>query len=397
MLKLATRSRNQHILGRLSQMRLFRNPRLYEYLELKEGYTPRDLKKAYYQKAQKYHPDHGTTGSHQRFNQLWHAYDVLKDPILKKEYDNLSPLDYAQFVKQFDALYDSKSEVGIRSAEVIAGLLPITKSHKATVAATIQRFYDFFRPKQTLEDENNRSDQKLHTYIMLDNSASMYLFSDKYLKELNATVIEKGTTEGKTVSSVYIPENKRKLMYKRTYIGLSITQIREMMEDFLANSTLKNSDISIKLFSGQERLLFQTSPQFVLRQLYHTNQKDWHENNEVTALYDAIKHSISSVKNLRLTTFVVLTDGEDNYGSTTVEELEETVRELKEVSIVFIAMNLENVEALRRIAAAAKVGKVIRVGERYQTLSDAFSEVKSLVLAGSHVTSATEIKRIFRI
>ena len=385
--KLSCNFRDQALQGR----RFFRNPRLYEFMELKEGFTAKDLKRAYYKKAQFCHPDHKITGSYQHFVQLCRAYDILEDPVLRKNYDNLTPLKYEEFVKTFNALYDPKSEIGIRSAETIAGVLPITSSVKQTLADKVQSIYDFFRSPKKEETVI----QKPHTYIVLDNSASMHLFSTKYNKELCVTKIGEGTNEGKTINVVEIPKHKQKLTLERTYIGLSITQIREMMQDFLKIPALKESYVSLKIFSTQERFLFRTTPEFVLRQLHHSHQENWEGNNEFTALYDTIKNSINSTQELKLTTFVVLTDGEDNYGSTTLGELVKLILDLKEVNIVIIAMNMDNVRNLERIAKAAKTGKVIQVGDRYQTLSDAFAETKELIMTNTQVTTTDEIKRMF--
>jgi molecular chaperone DnaJ len=61
----------------------------YDILEVGKEATPEEINKAYRKLALKYHPDKnpGDTGAEERFKELAAAYDVLRDPDKRKEYD----------------------------------------------------------------------------------------------------------------------------------------------------------------------------------------------------------------------------------------------------------------------------------------------------------------------
>ena len=61
----------------------------YKILGVAENATDADIKKAYRALAKQYHPDknQGNADAEKRFKQIGEAYDVLKDPAKKQEYD----------------------------------------------------------------------------------------------------------------------------------------------------------------------------------------------------------------------------------------------------------------------------------------------------------------------
>jgi molecular chaperone DnaJ len=61
----------------------------YEVLEVSKNSTPEEIKKAYRQKALKYHPDRnpGDKGAEEKFKEAAEAYEVLSDPQKKSRYD----------------------------------------------------------------------------------------------------------------------------------------------------------------------------------------------------------------------------------------------------------------------------------------------------------------------
>lgn len=62
----------------------------YEIMGIDENATPDDIKKAYKRLARKFHPDVSKEkNAEQRFKDLGEAYEVLKDPDKRREYDNL--------------------------------------------------------------------------------------------------------------------------------------------------------------------------------------------------------------------------------------------------------------------------------------------------------------------
>ena len=61
----------------------------YEVLEVSKGVNEAELKKAYRQKALKYHPDKnpGDHAAEDKFKEASEAYEVLKDPEKRQIYD----------------------------------------------------------------------------------------------------------------------------------------------------------------------------------------------------------------------------------------------------------------------------------------------------------------------
>ncbi|WP_029522186.1 DnaJ C-terminal domain-containing protein [Persephonella sp. KM09-Lau-8] len=59
---------------------------LYQLLGVARDATPEEIKKAFREKARKYHPDINPEYA-EIFKQITHAYDILSDPIKRKKYD----------------------------------------------------------------------------------------------------------------------------------------------------------------------------------------------------------------------------------------------------------------------------------------------------------------------
>jgi DnaJ-class molecular chaperone len=59
---------------------------LYDELELPKNCSEDDIKQQYRSLAQKHHPDKG--GDEEKFKTIKFAYEVLSDPIRRKEYDS---------------------------------------------------------------------------------------------------------------------------------------------------------------------------------------------------------------------------------------------------------------------------------------------------------------------
>ena len=61
----------------------------YERLGVSRNASPDEIKRAYKKLAIKHHPDKG--GDHATFAGINEAYDTLKDPAKKQQYDNPTP------------------------------------------------------------------------------------------------------------------------------------------------------------------------------------------------------------------------------------------------------------------------------------------------------------------
>ncbi|KAL2612003.1 hypothetical protein R1flu_023695 [Riccia fluitans] len=70
----------------------------YEVLGVKRGATAAEIKKAYYALAKQHHPDmnKGDEKSEEKFQEIQHAYEVLKDDEKRAMYDQVGPDAYDQ-------------------------------------------------------------------------------------------------------------------------------------------------------------------------------------------------------------------------------------------------------------------------------------------------------------
>uniref|UniRef100_A0A8C5QYU8 DnaJ homolog subfamily A member 3, mitochondrial n=1 Tax=Leptobrachium leishanense TaxID=445787 RepID=A0A8C5QYU8_9ANUR len=70
---------------------------LYQVLGVPRNASQKDIKKAYYQLAKKYHPDTNKEDpqAKEKFSQLAEAYEVLSDEVKRKQYDTYGTADFA--------------------------------------------------------------------------------------------------------------------------------------------------------------------------------------------------------------------------------------------------------------------------------------------------------------
>lgn len=82
----------------------------YNILNVSQGASAYDIKKAYREKVKQHHPDKG--GDAELFKKITEAYDVLKDPARKAAYDqpsgsNFSNPNHSNFESMFDSFFNN--------------------------------------------------------------------------------------------------------------------------------------------------------------------------------------------------------------------------------------------------------------------------------------------------
>ena len=70
----------------------------YKLLDIAKTATPHEIKKAYRRMALKYHPDHNRNeDAEERFKEIARAYQILSDPLKRREYDLLGKVSNVNF------------------------------------------------------------------------------------------------------------------------------------------------------------------------------------------------------------------------------------------------------------------------------------------------------------
>ena len=89
---------------------------LYELLEVEYDASQEEIRRAARQKMLESHPDNG--GSRDRFEEVYHAYDVLSHPASRAKYDLKKSSSLTIDVRQVD--YNSNMEVAITDSKPMA-------------------------------------------------------------------------------------------------------------------------------------------------------------------------------------------------------------------------------------------------------------------------------------
>ena len=124
----------------------------YEVLGVSRGAPDKEIKKAYFKLAKKYHPDHnvGDAQAAKIFEEVAEAYRVLSDKSARENYDK--ELERAGSAKSSSA---SSSQSGARQAKRKTGAAP-TSGHVdfENMARSFASFYGFDPKTKTVTDED---------------------------------------------------------------------------------------------------------------------------------------------------------------------------------------------------------------------------------------------------
>lgn len=113
----------------------------YELLGVEKDVTDKDLKKAYRSLCQKFHPDKNPDDpdAEERFKAIKHAYEVLSDPIKRKNYDETGSEENEPLLKAYQAIGSLYAEIAKRANyEKRNYLLDITSSVQNSLRECMQ-------------------------------------------------------------------------------------------------------------------------------------------------------------------------------------------------------------------------------------------------------------------
>jgi len=121
-----------------------KNNSYYEILGVSVNVDFKDLKKAYFRRAKECHPDRfeGSLEKEAEFKQLVHAFDVLSDPLKKREYDQSLELDTGseeayRFTDPGFSIMDSSADDTLE--EIIVGNSPPENATMATLFLDLEK------------------------------------------------------------------------------------------------------------------------------------------------------------------------------------------------------------------------------------------------------------------
>ncbi len=111
----------------------------YERLGVTESASQKEIKEAYRQKAKELHPD-SPGGNAEKFKEIGEAWDTLKDPSSRREYDNPQPQfnfrseHFGGFSQQFEDIFAGlRQRQQIKRYRVIISVLDAINGKKITM------------------------------------------------------------------------------------------------------------------------------------------------------------------------------------------------------------------------------------------------------------------------
>src|SRR5512138_1469239 len=99
----------------------------YQILGLRRDATPEDIKRAYFEAAQKLHPDKNTAaGETELFLEVQQAYETLSNPNRRAKYDAvLPPEEKFQLPYQYDLIYSRSSLTHMAEPQMLYVILDL--------------------------------------------------------------------------------------------------------------------------------------------------------------------------------------------------------------------------------------------------------------------------------
>ncbi|AYV84694.1 MAG: uncharacterized protein Hyperionvirus34_18 [Hyperionvirus sp.] len=364
------------------------NPLMYNVLGIKRDFSKDELKKAYIELCKRHHPD-VNGGKHVKFLEVQKAFGYLSDSKERDEYDRLDEREYKFFEekwrREFNPAKERAKDLGIALREM---------NMNSTVVSFVERVVDkVHRAKEliTYKPELGGKGRFSNVYFVLDGSESMncYDVNDQRLKGVGFKDEGRGWVEG-AERPVRRYAADRKFVDGALFISKCISAMNNLVGDIKKVGSMTRA--SLRVFGDEDKVLCDNRSLGELSSVLKLSNEKFLFKGGGTKLYDAILGSFvhgALVNTLGKTLFVVLTDGVDNASRNTLEELVEYIKKNGNIHIVLIGLGLYNVEDLRKIANAAKFGRVMQVGDRFEfgDVESAYREIgKQLLLEASSGT-----------
>lgn len=147
----------------------------YEILGVSREATPKEIKKAYKNLANKYHPDKAT-GDPEKFDQINKAYNALKDSTARTIYDHGVSDDHlaAEVSKVLNDVFMSVIEGGMTQGDIIATCRHLVKEQLPPVATGLQEYEDRLESLQSLKGRvKNKKGSQIFEKILTDKIANL--------------------------------------------------------------------------------------------------------------------------------------------------------------------------------------------------------------------------------
>ena len=288
------------------------NNLLYDILGVNPKATQSEIKIAFTQLCKKYHPD-VNDGKYMKFLEITKAYEFLKNPEERKQFDDLSLEHYKLFVTKWRSEFDpTKEKVTCKAIE--------SKDSGTNILAYIRTDPYIHKPLKYT-----------HLYVLQDVSNSM-----------NQTKV------------TYSSESLKKFLWDlktRREINVNIVEFNYEMDFKCHNKSIKE----VLEMYGNENICSYKGDQ--------------------TALYSSLNQCIEQINQLdsiNHTLFVVITSGYDNWGFQKLSEIIDKMENHK-VNIMFMAVDMLDVRHLISISKAASRGAVLKVNsDEFPSSCDSF-------------------------
>eukprot|EP01129_Flabellula_baltica_P001134 TRINITY_DN11046_c0_g1_i1.p1 TRINITY_DN11046_c0_g1~~TRINITY_DN11046_c0_g1_i1.p1 ORF type:complete len:262 (-),score=58.80 TRINITY_DN11046_c0_g1_i1:157-942(-) len=123
----------------------------YIVLEIEEDATPKEIKKAYYRLALKYHPDKNSDPeATETFKKICEAYEVLSDPEKRERYD-VGAVDSFDFVDPFQMFREAFQKHGFDFDSTFQCSFDISEFEFETVSSVNEYVDSFQGPPEEIE------------------------------------------------------------------------------------------------------------------------------------------------------------------------------------------------------------------------------------------------------